>query len=139
LENWIQFIFVKKIGNDEKNIPGCAFFSAANQAGCGEEKITDALVTMSERSAKYNLALVNALKNGGYLQEGINSEIVARLMQQYVHGAISCARVTRNISNIRRELPEGIYRIIGLKPEHWFTAKPNWQPEEVVISKLQLA
>lgn len=139
LENWIQFIFIKKIGDDEQNIPGCAFFSAANQAGCGEEKITDALVTMSERSAKYNLALVNALKNGNYLQEGINPEIVARLMQQYVHGAISCARVTRNISNIRRDLPEGIYRIIGLKQEFWFAAKSNWLPSEVIINKLQPA
>jgi len=38
--------------------------------------------------------------------------------------------VTRCISNIKKDLPEGIYRIIGLKPEFWYTAKPTWPPKE---------
>lgn len=128
LENWIHFIFINKIGEDKDNIPGCAFFSAANQTGCGEEKVTEAVQGMSQRSARYNLALVNSLQQGNYLEEGINAEIVARLMQQYVQGAISYARVMRDISNIKRDLPEGLYRIIGLKPEYWFSTKPNWSP-----------
>jgi TetR/AcrR family transcriptional repressor of nem operon len=126
LENWIKFIFINKLGEDEENIPGCAFFSSANQTGCGEVKVTEALQVMSERSAKYNLALVRALQNGNYLQDGTNPEIVARLMQQYVQGVISYAQVIRNIEHTKRDLPEGVYRVIGLKPEFWFSAKPTW-------------
>jgi TetR/AcrR family transcriptional repressor of nem operon len=126
LENWINFIFITKLGDDENNIPGCAFFSAGNQTGCGEEKVTGALQTMSGRSGKYNLALVRALQNGNYLQDNIEPETIARLMQQYIQGAISYAQVIRNIDHIKRDLPEGLYRIIGLKPEFWFAAKPTW-------------
>lgn len=36
------------------------------------------------------------------------------------------SHVTRDISNIRKDLPEGIYRILSLKPEYWFSTKPTW-------------
>jgi len=81
---------------------------------------------MSQRSAKYNLALIRNLQANDYLQADINPETIARLMQQYVQGAISHARVNRDLKNIKRDLPEGVYRIIGLKPEFWFTTKPTW-------------
>jgi TetR/AcrR family transcriptional repressor of nem operon len=125
LENWIQFIFINKIGEDEMNIPGCAFFSAGMQTGCCETKMIESLQLMSERGAKYNTALILTLKNGNFLEDNINPEQSARLMQQYVQGAIMHARVQQNITNLKRDLPEGIYRIIGLKPEFWFSAKPT--------------
>ena len=125
LENWIQFIFINKIGEDEMNIPGCAFFSAGIQTGCCETKMIESLQLMSERGAKYNAALILTLKNGNFLEENINPEQSARLMQQYVQGAIMHARVQQNITHLKRDLPEGIYRIIGLKPEFWFSAKPT--------------
>ena len=121
LENWLEFIFTNKIGKDEKNIPGCAFFSAANQIGCGEDRVTETVQAMTRRSSRYNLALVTSLQQGKYLQDGIDAEVVARQLQQYVHGAISYARVMRDIGNIKRDIPEGVYRLIGLKPEYWFS------------------
>jgi len=126
LENWIQFIFINKIGDDEMNIPGCAFFSAGVQTGCCESKMTDSLKLMSERGAKYNTALIRTLQNGNYLEDNINPEQAARLMQQFVQGAIMHARVQQSITHLKRDLPEGIYRIIGLKPEYWFSTKPTW-------------
>jgi TetR/AcrR family transcriptional repressor of nem operon len=125
LENWIQFIFINKIGEDEMNIPGCAFFSAGMQTGCCETKMIQSLQLMSERGAKYNTALIRTLQNGNYLEDNINPEQAARLMQQYVQGAIMHARVQQSITHLKRDLPEGIYRIIGLKPEYWFSAKPT--------------
>ncbi|RYZ93852.1 MAG: TetR/AcrR family transcriptional regulator [Moraxellaceae bacterium] len=130
LENWIQFIFINKIGEDEMNIPGCAFFSAGMQTGCCESKMIESLQVMSERGAKYNMALIRTLQNGNYLEENVNPEQAARLMQQYVQGAIMHARVQQDITHIKRDLPEGIYRIIGLKPEYWFTAKPTCSGEK---------
>jgi len=126
LENWLQFIFKNKVGEDKDNVPGCAFFTAGMQAGCGENSITDTLQLMTDRGAKYNQALVRSLLNGNYLQETKDPDQLARLMQQYVQGAIMHARVTRCISNIKKDLPEGIYRILGLKPEFWFSTKPTW-------------
>lgn len=128
LENWIQFIYINKVGEDKDNVPGCALFSAGMQIGCGELRITETLQLMTERSAKYNQALVRSLKNGNYLTEtdDANIEQIARLMQQYVQGAISHAQVTRNIDNVKKDLPQGIYRLIGLKPEFWYSAKPTW-------------
>jgi TetR/AcrR family transcriptional repressor of nem operon len=126
LENWLQFIFINKVGEDQENIPGCAFFTAGMQAGCGENRINETLQLMTERSAKYNQALVRRLLNDNYLQEAKDPEQLARLMQQYVQGAIMHSRVTRDISNIRKDLPEGIYRILSLKPEYWFSTKPTW-------------
>lgn len=126
LENWIRFIFINKIGEDEMNIPGCAFFSAGMQTGCCESKVIESLQAMSARSAKYNLALIRSLQNGNYLEGNVNPEQAARFMQQYVQGAISNARVLRSIAHLNRDLPEGIYRIIGLKPEYWFTTTPTW-------------
>jgi len=129
LENWIEFIFINKIGEDETNIPGCAFFSAGTQTGCVDVQVTDSLQTMTERSGKYNLALIRSLKNEHYLEENVAPEQAARLMQQYVQGAIMHTRVQRCLNYIKRDLPEGIYRIIGLKPEFWFTVKATW-PEK---------
>lgn len=126
LENWIAFIFVNKLGDDVDNIPGCAFFNASTQAGCCEEKVTEALQLMSQRGRVYNAALIRSLQNGNYLEGNADPEFLARLLQQYVQGAISHARINRSLEDIKRELPEGIYRIIGLKPKFWFTTKPTW-------------
>lgn len=130
LENWIQFIFINKIGEDEMNIPGCAFFSAGMQTGCCENKMIESLQLMSERGGKYNLALIRALQNGNYLEDKVDPERAGRLMQQYVQGAIMHARVLRSITHLKLDLPEGIYRIIGLKPEFWFTAKATCSNEK---------
>jgi TetR/AcrR family transcriptional regulator, transcriptional repressor for nem operon len=126
LENWIQFIYVNKVGEDKDNVPGCAFFSAGMQTGCCEARITETLQLMTERGAKYNQALVRSLQSSNCLLEENEIEQTARLMQQYVQGAITHARVTRNIDNIKKDLPIAIYRLIGLKPELWFSTKPTW-------------
>ncbi len=128
LENWLQFIYVNKVGEDKDNVPGCAFFSAGMQAGCCEPRISETLQLMTERNARYNQALVRSLLSGNYLcaLKEVDVEQTARLMQQYVQGAITHARVTHNIDNVKRDLPVGIYRLIGLKPEFWFSAKPTW-------------
>lgn len=130
LENWLIYIYVNKVGEDNDNVPGCAFFNAGMQAGCNEPRVGETLRLMTERGAKYIQALVMNLYNGSYLDELKDVEQTARLMQQYMQGAITHARVTRNVENVRKDLPVGIYKLIGLKPEFWFSAKPNWPCED---------
>ena len=126
LENLINFIFITKFGHDADNIPGCPFFSAGAQTGCGEEAVNESLLNMSKNGVKYNLALVRSLYAAGYLDGEVEAERVARLMNQYIQGAVSFARVNRCMETIKRDVPEGLYRILGLKREYWFKTASTW-------------
>lgn len=129
LENIINFIFAQKFGNDPDNIPGCPYLSAGQQSGSGEESITRTLLKMSENSFKYSLALVRNLQGGNYLESDADPERIARQMNQYIQGAVSYARITHDIETAKRDLPEALYRILGLKREYWFATKATWQAQ----------
>lgn len=126
LENLINFIFITKFGCDTDNIPGCPFFSAGAQTGCAEASVNESLLTMSKNGVKYNLALVRSLMAADYLEGDVEPERVARLMNQYILGAVSFARVNRCMETIKRDVPEGLYRLLGLKREHWFSVAATW-------------
>jgi TetR/AcrR family transcriptional repressor of nem operon len=129
LENIINFIFARKFGDDPVNIPGCPFLSAGAQTGVDEEAVTATLITMSKNSLKYWLALVRNLNNGGYLEEGLDAERTARMMNQYIQGAMSYARITRDVAGVKRDLPEALYRLVCLKREYWFATKATWEAQ----------
>lgn len=131
LENLLQFIYVTKFGPDPNNIRGCAFFSAGAQTGCEDDRVNDSLLNMSQRGVKYNMALVRALSAAGYLEGEVDPERVARLLSQFMQGITGFARVNRCncMGALRHDLAEGFYRLLGLKREHWFAAKPNWPAE----------
>jgi TetR/AcrR family transcriptional repressor of nem operon len=128
LENLIHFIFRIKFGDDPSCIRGCPFFSAGLQTGCEDSAINDNLFQMSQNCVKYNLALVRALSAAGYLEGEPNVERVARLLSQYVQGVSSYARVSRCqcMETVKLDLAEAFYRLLGLKREYWFAAKPTW-------------
>ncbi|UTF59141.1 TetR/AcrR family transcriptional regulator [Gilvimarinus sp. DA14] len=128
LEGWLKLVLDTKIGDDIDNIPGCAFFSTGNQTSCGEVDINNTLLQMNDRGIKYHIAMLRNLENGGFIAPPEDVEQTARLIQQYMHGFVSHTRLARNLDNARKDLPEGIYRIIGLKPEYWYSAgKPGAQ------------
>ena len=126
LENMINFIFSTKFGNNPDNIPGCPFFSAGSQTGCGEEAVAESLIDMSRNGVKYSLALVRNLHSAGYLEGEIDPERVARLLSQYIQGAVSFARINRDIATVKSDMPEGFYRLLGLKREYWYATKATW-------------
>lgn len=137
LENMINFIFAHKFGDDPNNVPGCPFTSAGCQAGVGESAILDKLVEMSQNGFKYWLALVRNLHAGGYLEGEVNAERIARLMNHYTQGAVSYARVTRDIAGVKQDMPEAIYRLLGLKREYWFATKATWEAQPCCMKKAQ--
>lgn len=126
LENMINFIFSNKFGDSPDNIPGCPFFSAGSQTACGEDTIAESLVGMSKNAIKYTLALVRNLHAGGYLEGEADLERIARLMNQYVQGAVTYARIHRDIPTVKGDVPEALYRLVGLKREYWFATKATW-------------
>jgi len=84
---------------------------------------------MSEVAVKYNTALVKSLQSGNYLERQDNPEQIARLIYQFIHGVMSYAHVNDNIDQAKNDLPSGLYRLLSVKQEFWFSVKPTWQPE----------
>lgn len=134
LENLIQFLFKSKISDDR--VRGCPFFNVGAQIGTDEEKVIAALKNLSEKAITYNLALIKALNAGDYLEREGDMEQQARLMYHYIHGVMSYAYVQPDMDTIRKDLPEGLYRLLGVKQAFWFSTSPTWEAENSVLEQL---
>ncbi|MBE0438706.1 MAG: TetR/AcrR family transcriptional regulator [Gammaproteobacteria bacterium] len=125
LENLIYYLFVAK---NEDQIPGCPFYNVGAQIGSNDDKVIAALQAMSTNALKYNTALVKALQAGNYLERQDDPEQIARILYQYIHGVMSHVRINDNLEQAKNDLPSGLYRLLSLKPELWFSTQPTWQP-----------
>jgi TetR/AcrR family transcriptional repressor of nem operon len=131
LENLIQFLFKSKL-SDER-VRGCPFFNAGAQIGTDDEKVLQALKNLSQTAITYNTALVKALSDGGYLEREGDHEQQARLMYHFIHGMMSYAHVHPDMESIKKDLPEGLYRLLGVKQAYWFSASPTWESEPAIL------
>ncbi|KKN34086.1 hypothetical protein LCGC14_0797280 [marine sediment metagenome] len=129
LENLIQFLIKSKLGKNNERLPGCPFFNAGAQMGTDDEQVMTALMTLSTTAIAYNRALINALNNGDYLIYEMDSEQLARLMYNFINGCMNYANIQRDAESIINDLPIGLYRLLGLKQEHWFSTKATWADE----------
>jgi len=123
LENLIQFLFQAKLSDD--SVRGCPFFNAGAQIGTDDEKVIDALKNLSQTAITYNLALIKSLEAGGYLERSGDMEQQARLMYHYIHGVMSYAYVQPDVETIKKDLPEGLYRLLGIKQNYWYSTSPT--------------
>ncbi len=127
LEGFIGFLLRKKFGEDDQNCPGSAFLSAGSL--CSENKVKEALKSVSEAAVRYHIALIRALDAEGYLEEGVDHTNAARFLHQYVQGATIYAKVHESPNQVREDLPEALYRLIGLKREFWYSDVLNTASE----------
>lgn len=134
LENLIQFLFQAKI--DDHSVRGCPFFNAGAQIGTDDEKVIEALKNLSQTAITYNLALIKALESGGYLERSGDLEQQARLMYHYIHGVMSYAYVQPDVETIKKDLPEGLYRLLGVKQDYWYSTSPTWQADTGILQQL---
>ena len=121
LENFIDYIFDKKIGRDECSIGGCPSFSAGLQAGCNDPEVLESLCTMATNSAKYSLALVHNLRSAEALVPNVDSERAARMLNQYLQGLAPYARTSASLDRpkLRRDVREAVYRLLDVRRELW--------------------
>jgi len=131
LENLIQFLFQAKLSDD--SVRGCPFFNAGAQIGTDDEKVIEALKNLSQTAITYNLALIKSLEAGGYLERSGDMEQQARLMYHYIHGVMSYAYVQPDIETIKKDLPEGLYRLLGIKQHYWYSTSPTWEAEPGIL------
>lgn len=138
LENVLHFVLMTKFSEDPDRTPGSPFYSSGVQSGCSDEAVTECMQSMCQNGLKYNLALVRALQAGGYLEGNGDPEQIARLLSQYFQGATSFARLNPDqLATIRKDVPVAVYRMIGLKPEHWFATAPAWPETAASGDKVQ--
>jgi TetR/AcrR family transcriptional regulator, transcriptional repressor for nem operon len=53
-------------------------------------------------------------------------------MYTYIHGVMSFAHLQTDISTVRKDLPEGLYRLLGIKEEYWFTESATWNKQPLL-------
>jgi TetR/AcrR family transcriptional regulator, transcriptional repressor for nem operon len=132
LENLIEFVFKSKISTRNKPIPGCPFFNAGAQIGTDDEQVLEALRSLSQTAINYDIALVKALASAGYLNYKADPDSLGRMMYTYIHGVMSFAHLQTDISTVRKDLPEGLYRLLGIKEEYWFTESATWNKQPLL-------
>ncbi len=125
LEELIQLIIRNQeeecVGLDLE-VVGCPFFTSGGQAGAGEVKIRMAACEMDDHVQQYSIALIRNLKAEGALEGDPEIRQVARLIHHFVQGLLMFGRVVNSLDAVRADLRVGIYRLIGLKREHWARA-----------------
>ncbi len=126
LEMLIQLIISnqeEECVNSDLEVVGCPFFTSGGQAGAGEAKIRLAAREMDDHVQQYSIALIRNLKAEGALEGDPDVRQVARLIHHFVQGLLMYGRVANSLDAVRLDLRAGVYRLIGLKAEHWVEGK----------------
>lgn len=121
LEGLLSYLLSKqqKHALDENPVSGCPFFTSGAQcSGAGDEKIRIAAMEMSARALRYNTALVKNLMQENMLEKPCDPQQTAELMYQFIQGLLLYGRVFRDLAIVERNVREGIYRLLALKPEY---------------------
>lgn len=119
LENVIELLLEQQGCPDgHKQICGCPFFTAAAQAGCDDVEVRSVAITMSDNGTAYFATLARNLADQDCLVEDIDPVQVGRLMQQFVLGLLMHGRIHQDVLQLRRDLRQGLYQIVGLQPRY---------------------
>jgi TetR/AcrR family transcriptional repressor of nem operon len=123
LENLIGFVLTghepsQSAGADGLEVTGCPFFAAGGQVGLEETRVRQASIEMGEKSIIYATALVRGLKAQGCLEGDPEPEQTGRMLFTYVQGLLMYGRALNDRSVVEADLRDGMYRLLGLKPEY---------------------
>jgi TetR/AcrR family transcriptional repressor of nem operon len=129
LENLIDFVITRQraeslacCGEEENGKPlevaNCPFFTCGVHVGVEEEKVRQATIRMAEKSVRYYEALARGLRDEGVLEGTADTAQIARLLFQYMQGLQIYGRVKNSVAAIEVDLREGVYRILGVRPEY---------------------
>lgn len=99
-------------------VNGCPFFSAGSQVAVEETKVRQAAVEMAEQAVEQAGAFVRRLKEGGYLESDPEPVQTGRMAFTFVQGLLLYGRAHNSRAAVEADLRDGLYRIVGLKPEY---------------------
>lgn len=133
LENVIEFVIAHQQNDDaddDNPVSACPFFTAGSQAGSEEEKVRLAAIEMSDKASRYHTALVRGLIADGILDNRPDPEQLGRMIDNYIMGLLLYGRLYKSLDIIKIDLREGIYRLLGMKPEFRRARGPSEQIEQ---------
>ena len=107
-----------KFAEDDNPVPACPFFTPGCQIGAGEEKVRQVAIDMAERANKYDTALVRNLQAAGVLASDGDPEQLGRLIHYHIHGLMIYGRIHKDIEVVRKDIREGLYRLLDVKHEY---------------------
>lgn len=107
-----------------QKVVGCPVFTSGGQCGCEEDKVRLVAQEMTELTIAYDIRLIQGLKDAGLLNGDPDPAQLGRLMYQYIQGLLIYGRIYNDLERIKADLRDGVYRLIDLKQEYRFVAKP---------------
>ncbi|MDX1434835.1 MAG: TetR/AcrR family transcriptional regulator [Gammaproteobacteria bacterium] len=138
LEQLIDFVLERQHSERDdlarssgQEVLGCPFFTAGGQVGAAEDKVRQVAVEMCAYGVCYTVALVRGLEAEGCLNGQPCEEQVGRLVYEFIHGLLMYGRIVNSLAIVERDLREGIYRMLDLKPAHRRAAIPAGRAAEV--------
>jgi TetR/AcrR family transcriptional repressor of nem operon len=119
LEGLIEFLLTKQRTEscDENPVRGCPVFTSGAQCGPEEEKVREAAMLMSEKGVRYYAALARNLQSDDLLEGDCDPVQLGEMMYQFAQGLLLYGRVHCDLGVVERNLREGFYRLLELKPE----------------------
>lgn len=119
LESMIQFIIEKQRAEiaEHGRITGCPFFTSGAQCGTGEEMVRRSALEMSEKVVRYSTALVRNLLQEENLASPCDPVQMGRMVHEYIHGLMMYAELHQQLPMLAKDLREGLYRLLDVKPE----------------------
>ncbi len=120
LQDFMRFVFARKFDEHSGKVLGSPYFTCGAQTGCENQMINDSLKQMCDNGLIYNTALLKGLQSAGHLDASVDAERSARMLSQYIQGAIGFARIEGDIAAIKKDFREAFFRLIGLRQSDWF-------------------
>ncbi len=120
LEGFIDYIIAKQekaAAECDKGGGTCAFLTSTSQCIEEDTLVRETGSELVQKSIRYHMTVVKALQADGYLQEEGDPAQIAQMISHYIQGLLMYARVVSDMQVVTTDLREGIYRLVGLKPE----------------------
>ncbi|WP_169546388.1 TetR/AcrR family transcriptional regulator [Sneathiella aquimaris] len=121
LQNLVDMIMDRHLVEEGPFTPdahSCTIFKTSSHVNAAEPKVIQCAEELSAEIMKHHTLMIRGLQRAGMLAEDADPERVARLLYHFIQGVITFAPMFHNDVDLRRDLIEGIYRVVGLRKEY---------------------
>ncbi len=107
----------KEIADLYGRVCGCPYGSIGSEMAGQDEDIRKKTEELYERFERYHENALRDMKSEGLLSDTTDTKILAGKIQAYIMGIMMMARIQNDLNIIRRDLRDGVFRIIGVKQQ----------------------
>ncbi|WP_372371038.1 TetR/AcrR family transcriptional regulator [Candidatus Uabimicrobium sp. HlEnr_7] len=118
LEGLILFVLDHQQPQEKNPVSGCPFVTSGALCGNLNEKIRKAAEEISQNIIKYHIVLLRSIKAEKLANSDYDELQTARILYQFIQGVLIVGRVYRSLDMVKKDLREGVYKIVDLKQCH---------------------